>query len=153
MNKFSVETLSVVLNIELGEMFTKTVALNKKHKLGIEDFSNMTRKQFDIVRAAHDTAYMVLLLGGEEDKTAYDYKNTPLWSDLIGWLSEYDLNEFTTKDIKATLPNHLKRCSLQTIAAAMRSQGYENKRMYIGEGEHRKQARLWYKFQVDPSFF
>lgn len=67
MNKFNVETLSVVLNIELGEMFTKTVALNKKHKLGIEDFSDMTRKQFDIVRAAHDTAYMVLLLGGEED--------------------------------------------------------------------------------------
>ncbi len=154
MHKLDLNTLSVVLNKELGSLTISAYKMNKKYKLGIDDMTDMTKKQFEILRAAHDTAFMVLLLGGGSEKAdgvKYNYRSSPLWTDLVVWLGEFDLNGFSTADIKATLPSHLNKCAMQTVASAMRDLGYENRRMYEGEGPNRKQARRWHKHRVEPA--
>lgn len=153
MENLDIETLSVMLGINLADMTVKAAKINKKHKLGIEDFYNMTRTQYDVIRAIHDQEYLVFLLGGSPSDCKYDYKKSPVWINLIKWMKDYDLNQFSTSEIKESLPVELKTAGIQTIAAAMRSLGYENKRMYVGEGPTRKQARLWYKYKVEAVTF
>ena len=150
METLSIETLSVALNIELGEMFVKATALDKKYNLGIIDFYKLDRMQYDVLRSALDLDYMVSLIRGEPSETKYNYSRTPVWRDLVAHLSDYDLNEFSTKDIKATLPKHLSKCGMQTVAAAMRSLGYENKMVYLDKG---KQGRRWFKYNPAPVSF
>lgn len=150
MEILSIEELSVVLNIELGEMFVKATKLNKDHNLGIENYYNITRTQYDVIRSVFDTGYLVSLLQGEKSDRKYSYNKSPEWRDLVAYLSEYDLNGFSTADIKQTFPNHLKRCGTQTVAAAMRSIGYESKVMYLENG---KQGRRWNKYDVTPVSF
>lgn len=153
MNTLSIENLSMILNIELGEMLIKATAIDKKYNLGVIDFDNLERVQYDVIRSALDTDYMVSVIRGEPSDRKYNYSRTPIYRDLVAWLSDYNLNEFSTADVKATLPNHLKKCGMQTVAAAMRALGYENKMVYLEkEGSNKKQGRRWYKYEPTVSF-
>jgi len=152
METLSIEELSVVLNIELSEMFVRATKLNKDYNLGIENYYKLTRTQYDVIRSVFDTGHLVSLLRGEKSDRKYSYNKTPVWRDLVSYLSEYNLNGFSTADIKATLPSNLKRCGTQTVAAAMRSIGYESKVMYLEKGK-RKQGRRWNKYDVTPISF
>jgi len=153
MNTLSIENLSVILNIDKNDLFVKATAIDRKYSLGITDFTNLDRVHYDIIRANYDTGYLVSIISGEPTDRKYNYTKSPVYRDLVTWLSDYNLNEFSTADIKGTLPDHLKGCGIQTVAAAMRNMGYESKMVYLKKGS-KKQGRRWFKYITDetPSF-
>ena len=82
------------------------------------------------------------LLGARKSDRKYNYQNTPDYIELQQWLSEINLTGFSTKDVKQSLPDHITHRGHQTIAAAMREAGYENRVVVL---DTHKQGRRWFK--------
>lgn len=141
----NITLLSKQLNIESGQLLIKANNLNSEYELGITDFNNLTRTQYDIIRASLDTSHLVQLLNGDKRGGKYNYQNAPDYLDLQQWVSENDLNSFSTKDIRQSLPDYITHRGPQTIAAAMRAAGYESKTDTLDTG---KQGRRWHKPEV-----
>jgi len=141
----NITTLAEKLNIETGQLLINANNLNSKYKLGITGFDDLTRTQYDIIRASLDTDHLVHLLKGDKRGGTYNYQNTPDYVDLHKWVEDLDLNSFSTKDIKESLPDHITHRGHQVIAAAMRANGYESKVVILDNG---KQGRRWHKQEV-----
>ena len=142
----NITLLSKQLNIESGQMLIKANNLNIKYELGITDFNNITRTQYDIIRASLDTMYLVQLLNGDKRGGKYNYQNAPDYLDLQQWVGDYDLDGCSTKDIRQSLPDYIRSRGHQTIAAAMRTAGYESRVVILDNG---KQGRRWFNYIPD----
>ena len=141
----NIKLLSEKLNIELGEMLVKVTCFDATHKLGITDVNDMTRTQYDIIRASLDTNYLVKLLNGDKRGGKYNYQNTPGYIDMEEWVSSQNLNNFSTKQVIESLPEHITGQGMPAVAAAMKYSGYESRMMGLDNG---KQGRRWFKDEL-----
>lgn len=140
-NTMNINELSKQLKMETEDLLVMVTRLNLKHKLGIDDFSEMTRPQYDVIRSLLDADYLVKLIMVSKTDRKYNYQKTQGYVDLQQWISENNLNEFSTKDVKQSLPEPAANCGMQNIAAAMRAAGYESRVIYLDNG---KQGRRWF---------
>lgn len=135
-----INTLAEQLDTDVSTLLSHITDLDRTYDLGITDVYNLTRKQYEIIRSVYDVAYLVRLLKGGKSDRKYDYRNTPDYHDLCDWIKVNNLHCTSTKEIQSKLPSHICSRGKQTIACAMRAEGYETKVMYLGDG---KQGRRW----------
>ena len=141
----NIQLLSEKLGFTVSDMLAKVTYINATHKLGITDVNDMTRTQYDIIRATFDTNYLVKLLNGDKRGGKYNYQNTPGYIDMEEWVSSQNLNNFSTKQVMQSLPVHVTGQGMPAVAAAMKYSGYESRVMMLDNG---KQGRRWFKDEL-----
>ena len=137
-----IKELAATINRNPFELLIEVERLNSDHQLGITNFADLTRTQYDIIRASMDTAYLVTLFDGDKRGGKYNYQSTLNYADINTWVGDIDLDGFSTADIKESLPDHITHRGHQVIAAIMRSNGYESRVVVLDNG---KQGRRWSK--------
>lgn len=136
-----VETLSIELGMDLHTMMTKVSEMNLKHDLRIEDTTQLTRTQYDIIRSAFDTGYLVSLLKGDKRGGKYNYTNSHGYIDAMDWIHQNNLSGKSLKEVGELLPPTLKSVGRQTLAAAMKASGYVSRVVTLENGI---QGRRWF---------
>lgn len=145
-------TLVKQLGIDQNDLVIKVSQMNLDFDLGIKDFNNLTRTQYDIVRSALDVKYMVKMFKGGKVGVKYNYMNTAFFADVDDWMTGKEFNCKSSKEIKEMLPEHLRKISSQALAAILKSNGHFVKIVYL---DTKKQGRRWFKKrdeQPSPSF-
>jgi len=141
-----ITTLADKLGMEQGALLIEIDRLNTLHDLGISDCYNLTHVQSNIIRASIDTYYLVTLLGATPSNQKNNYNNSHDYIAIKDWVGEYDLNNYSTQDIKQALPVHIVNKCQQAIASVMKSSGYESKVVILDSG---KQGRRWFNYAID----
>lgn len=143
----NIKTLAKHLQVDANDLLVEVEKLNRKYNLGINSY-NLTRKQYNTVRCLIDSVFLVKLLNGDvKSDRKYDYTNAPDYIHIVEWISENNLNEASTAQIKQSLPDHITQRGHQLISAAMRAEGYVRRVVVLYTG---KQGRRW--FNDTPSF-
>lgn len=143
------------LQIDEHSLLALIAKLNDKHDIGIEDTSKLTPTQHNIVRSLLDPDFLVkFLIGDAPESNRYNYSRSPGYQQLERWIAESNLNGYSTKDVKEATPEGANFYGPQTIASAMKANGYSIRVVMLDNG---KQGRRWYNdelWQQDtPSFF
>lgn len=131
------------LNINAADLLVTASQMNVKYDLGIDDLTDLTQVQYNIIRSSLDTDFMVQLMRGDKTDRKYNYTKSPAYLDLLTYLSDNDVNGCSTEDVSKRYNG--PECGKQTVAAAMRASGYESKMVYLEGGG---QGRRWFL----PSF-
>ena len=142
----NISTIAEKLNMDQGSLLVEINRLNTSYDLGISDNYNLTNIQYNIIRASMDTRYLVTLLGATPSNQKNNYNNSHDYVAIMEWVGDYDLNNYSTKDIKHSLPSHISNKSQQAIASVMKSSGYESRVVILDNG---KQGRRWFNYIPD----
>lgn len=149
----NITLLSEQIKMNAPDLLVVVTQLNMKHKLGVEDFSNLTDRQYNTIRALLDPVYLVKLLGCGKSDRKYNYHYTPSYAHIEQWISERDINGVSTKEIQDQLPDFVTQRGHQVVGAAMRAAGYESRVIVLDTG---KQGRRWFNdvllSKPEPSF-
>ncbi|AUR93235.1 hypothetical protein NVP1185O_48 [Vibrio phage 1.185.O._10N.286.49.C2] len=151
----SIEKLADQLRIDEHSLLALITKLNDKHDIGIEDTSKLTPTQHNTIRSLLDPDFLVkFMIGDVPESNRYNYSRSPGYQQLERWIAENNLNGYSTKEVKAAMTQDTKFFGPQTIAAAMKANGYSIRVVVLDNG---KQGRRWYNdelWQQDtPSFF
>lgn len=138
----NIHILSKQLGIEVNELLIKCSKINLKYDVGVENFLDLTRTEYDILRSLLDPNYMVKLFKGSKNGAKYNYSDSIFYEDISNWITKQNLENCSTKDIKNLIPGHLNSIGVQALAAAMKLNGYFNEVVSLGDG---KQGRRWRK--------
>lgn len=147
-----INDLAGQLGMDVNDLLAKASKLNSEYELKIKDFAHLSRIQYDLIRCALDTKYMVKLIRGGSHGGKYNYESTPSYLDLEKWITENNLNGKGTLEIQEMLPDFITHRGSQTIAAAMKANDYYNRVVMLDSG---KQGRRWFKDEMwkdEPSF-
>lgn len=157
-----VEKLAKELKMDKTELVNYINRLDFELQLGLDNYHELTRYQYDVVRGSLDIPYLAkrmkrIKAPGVKKGSSHDYTDTQGFTKLVYWISVTNLNNFSIADVKRLMPENLPHFGRQAIAAAMRQVGYEPKVVIIPETG--KQGRRWSRVSlhkqpgtIEPSF-
>jgi hypothetical protein len=150
----TVDRLAKDLKLSKRELLDYIVKMDAQYNLNLSNYYELNRYHYDFIRASLDTRYLLECLKsvkrrGSKPGEMCDRTKVRGYSELFDHLMGFDLDEFSTADIRASLPDNLSHCSQQMIATAMRNLGYTNKTVVL---DNQKQGRRWFKDAKPASF-
>lgn len=150
----TIEKLAQDLKLSNREMIDYINKTNVQFNLNISTHDELSRYHYDIIRGSLDMGYMIKCMKsvqrrGAKAGVACNRTKVYGYSELMEHLGGLDLTNYSSTDIKQSLPDAVPNRSLQMIATVMRNMGYVNKTVILDGG---KQGRRWFKYDPPVSF-